>query len=217
MYSSYQDKYGFIHLHENPTIMDSENGSLFTAASFLLMIMNKTPRDDMRFLDFYKLKKSDTEFYTHADTGVVRCSHDNMTGLHITKALGLHNMELPIIKWDSRGRKYWLHPRDVIFYSYLSNIPFSGLLLPLLLLFSLHSFLRPRQETSGKCLWFYRFGVLTLSERSLARLIGKVGLSMGAWLLKREHGDMAFIGVFRIYFTDPNHPVNHEILKWYGV
>lgn len=217
-YKTWQDSYGFIHVQNNPTTNGSENCPLFTAEVELLLRMNgKTsltnrPRWEM-------LKASDTQFLDRATGTPQHFSHDNMTGLYIAKELGLHNMDLPIIRWDSKkegkyDRKYWLHPRDVIFYGLLSNKFWGYLLAPLLILFSIDTYTKPYEETSGKCLWFARFGVLSLSDNLFKRSLGKIGLVLGLKLMRHDHGDEAFQNAFGYYFKEYSHPVNQEIREW---
>ena len=222
MYREYQDKYGFIHLHKNPDIFDSENGSLFTAATYLLMALNQTPTLDMQRPMYPLLKLNEVTYVTHPTTYQARFSHDNMTGMYIAKELNIHSEKLPISRWDSKKqsdpvmRKYWKHPRDLIFYSMLQGNLFGYILAPLLLFMSIFSLIEPANITSGKCLWFYRFGILTLSENPYKRFIGSFGLLMAEKLLKKEHGDKPFISVFGYYFKDKNHPINIEIEKYYN-
>lgn len=216
MYQNFQDQFGFIHLNENPTNLGSENGPLFTPASYLLMALNNTPNEGMPNPKYYLLKKSSTDFVTEPLSPRFRFSHDNMTGLYIARELGFHSMDLPICRWSvGEGRPLWYHPRDLIFYAALSNHKLGLALLPILLVISIFSYKKPKAVTSGKCLWFYRFGVLSLSKSPYKSFIGKVGLGMGELLLKAQHGSKGFLDVFSIYFKNKNHPINKEIAKYY--
>ena len=181
-YKTWQDSYGFIHVQNNPTTDNSENCPLFTAEVELLLRMNKKaninnkPKWDM-------LKISDTKFLDRATGTPQHFSHDNMTGLYIAKELGLHNMDLPIIRWDSKkegkyDRKYWLHPRDIIFYGLLSGKIWGYILAPLLFLAAMLSYREERGKTSGKAMYFARFGVLSLSKNVFKRFIGIQGLAL---------------------------------------
>lgn len=217
MYRSFQDLRGFIHLNENPGLRESENPALFTAAVFLLIGMNKTPIRTMLRPQYGFLQKSPSHFVTHPDSSVARFSHDNMTGAYIARELDIHNLDLPVARWNvDSDRKYWMHPRDLIFYGALSNYKVGLVLLPLLWLMSVPSYVQNRSKTSGKCLWFYRFGILSLSGGFWKRLVGKVGIGIGEVLMRPQHGSQAFIDVFSTYFKNRNHPINIEIRKWYA-
>lgn len=221
MYNQWQDQYGLIHSKIHPELTQSENTPLFSSASLLLMRLNGTPMIGMEYPRF-GVFKNNGQFHTYPNGDDNRFSHDNMTGLYIARELGYlpEDYELPIARWDSYTRegaferKYWLHPRDLIFYSALNNKFIGNALLWFLLVISLGSWFS--EGTSGKCLWFYRFGVLTLSNSLYKRSIGKVGLWLGELCMKREHGAEAFIDVFNNYFKDPQHPINQEIVKYYG-
>lgn len=215
MYATFQDKLGFIHLNENPSITESENQPLFTAATELLMRLNGTSRVGMLNTAYELLNPSKGEFVTHPYTEWRRFSHDNMTGMYIARELGLHSINLPICKWPRRDKNYWLHPRDLIYYSTLSYNPIGSILLPLLLIMAAVSYMAKREVTSGKCLWFYRLSVLTLSGSAYRNCIGRLGLWLGEKMLKCQHGSEPFKDVFGFYFKNPNHPVNQEIQKWY--
>lgn len=217
-YKNWQDEYGFIHVQENPTVNGSENSPLFTAELELLFKLNNrsaldiAPKWDM-------IKENDTKFRDRAIGIPMHFSHDNMTGLYIARELGFHNMELPIIRWDTSkpdkySRKYWLHPRDIIFYNLLKGNLLGFLLAPILFLIAIHSLLAERGKTSGKCMWFSRFGCLSLSDNGFKAFIGNVGLSISNLLLRREHGSQPFKDVFSIYFVE-EHPVNVEIRRYY--
>jgi hypothetical protein len=141
-----------------------------------------------------------------------------MTGAYIARELGFHNMKLPTYAWHvhTKTDKFgWYHPRDLIFYNYMNGGLLGAFFLPLLLLMAVHSYLKPKEVTSGKCLWFYRFQALRLFKGVWGRLIGSLGVSLGERLMKRQHGSQPFRDVFNFYFKNQNHPVNQEIKKYY--
>lgn len=226
MYKDYQDQYGLIHSQIHPALDQSENTPLFAAASFLLMRINKSSMVGMLSPKFIYFKHRG-QFHTYYPNGTDnRFSHDNMTGMYIARELGYlpKSFKLPISRWNSHTRegaferKYWLHPRDIIFYSSLSQSALYSSLgtitLPLLLVISLGTWWS--EGTSGKCLWFYRFNTLKLSKNPFKKLIGNVGIKLGELCMRKEHGKNAFIDVFKNYFKDPNHPINQEIIKYYN-
>jgi len=215
-YKSWQDLGGFFHLTQSPPIGQSENGPLFTAEVALFAELNNF---QISPIDISNLKLNDVTFTDRYNGKFpAHVSHDNMTGFHCLKALGYTAMDLPIIRWDSvkNGvlRKYWLHPRDVIAFLSLSNALFSPLAV-LLLLFAMVSYLKPRNETSGKCMWFLRFGVMSVSKNYILKIVGKLGLALGNKLMVKYHGEKPFIDVFSYYFKDENHPCRVEIKEWY--
>lgn len=215
-YSNWQDLGGLFHLHELPTPDSSENSPTFTAEVCLFSVLNgfeiKPP-----LLENLKVSKYD---FRDRFNGTIPChfSHDNMTGLHCMRHLGFTSMELPIIRWDSTGkgilRQYWLHPRDIITYLSLSFAILSPLAL-LLLPIALVSYVKPREATSGKCLWFLRFGTMSASKNYILKVIGKIGLAIGNKTMLKYHGENPFEDVFSYYFKDVSHPCRVEIKEWY--
>ena len=120
-YKEWQDEYGFVHVQKNPNVNGSENGPTFTGGLEVLLAMNgktrleKAPRWDM-------LKENDVKYRDRAVGEPLHMSHDNISGLYFARELNHHQMDLPIIRWDTTKpgkyeRKYWLHPRDMIMYS----------------------------------------------------------------------------------------------------
>lgn len=221
MYGNYQDRNGFFHHKVNPVENTSENPSIFTAGPRAIMKFNGTSTNTLKKPKYHSLKKNDNQFYTHAFGPVVRCSHDNMTGLYIARELEEHDMDLPIIRWDDhkngRDRKYWLHPRDIIFYMSLDKSPFisflGSLISPLLWLFSIVSYLSPFGDTSGKCMWLYRYITYTISNNYFKKFVGYVGLLLGLIFMFPLYGFRPFTEAFSIYFKDESHPANVELRK----
>jgi len=78
------------------------------------------------------------------------------------------------------------------------------------------SCLAKKEVTSGKCMWFYRFGTLSQSKSPYKKIIGQMGLVLCEGFLTLTHGREPFKDVFGFYFKNPNHPVNQEINKWYA-
>lgn len=210
-YEDWQDEGGFFHIQINPTKDGSENGPLFTAEVALFSKLNEF---DLAPIDVDNLKVSDTKFRDRYNGIPTHFSHDNMTGLYCLRELGFSSMSLPIIRWDSNDSKYWLHPRDVIFYLALNNKLLSPLTL-LLLPISFLTFLRERGNTSGKCLWFTRFGTMSLSKNLILKAVGKMGLWFGDFFMEPEHGDKPLQDVFSIYFANAGHPCREEAKELY--
>lgn len=218
-YTDWQDYGGFFHVQKYPTRNGSENSPLFTAEVALFAKLNgfEIVRPVVK-----NLKVSEVDFRDRMDAKIpCHFSHDNMTGLYCLRELGYFSGSLPIIRWNSTkqgkySRKFWLHPRDVLFFLALSHPIFSALSL-LLLPIALVSFLRPREETSGKCLFFTRFGTMSLSKNYILRTVGKIGLAIGEKVMVKQYGEHPYIGMFDYYFKNEGHPCRVEIRKLYGV
>lgn len=215
-YSDWQDEGGFFHIQKDPTNDGSENGPLFTAEVVLFSKLN-----DFYVLhpDTISLKVSNVDFRDRYEGNIpAHFSHDNMTGLHCLRALGYAYMSLPIIRWNSTKngdtRKFWLHPRDIIFYTSIRHSLLSPLSL-LLIPFAIYTFFHKREVTSGKCLWFTRFATMSLSNNLIVKGVGKLGLKIADLMLRKEHGDKPFIDVFNIYFKNYGHPCREEIKVYY--
>jgi len=178
---------------------NSENGPLFTAEYLCV-----TPMNSIRHARELcgKIHYDTTLFQAQPPEKGIHFSHDNMTGLYILyKMAGLDITDLPIIFWNGR---YNLHPRDIIFYLYMRTG--FKILIPLLIPFLIHSCLRPREETSGKCLWFVRsYGI---GNKYFTKLYHA--------LLKIKHPLGGVIDVFSIYFPDINHPIHKRLRSIYG-
>lgn len=214
-YKSWQDSTGFIHLHENPDLKQSENGPTFTGELIVLSKMNNFTLNPAPALNLLQKSKRVYRTTVKQEWGK-HFSHDNMTGLYCMRELGLDrklDFELPVYKWNNR---IWLHPRDLIFYAALNRNFLGLLLIPLLLIISIHSLLKPREVTSGKCLWFLRFGTLALSGNYYLQLVGKAGIILLDTLLRARHGRLPLTDVFGIYYKDVNHPIRKEIEVYYG-
>lgn len=210
-YKDWQDEGGFFHIQHSPSKDGSENGPLFTAEVALFSKLNEF---DLAPIDIENLKVSDVDFRDRFNGSTNHFSHDNMTGLYCLKELGFHNMELPIIRWNSRGDKYWLHPRDILFYSILKYkilSPLAMFLIPI----SIVSYIEEQGRTSGKCMWFTRFGTMTLSKNPILSAFGKLGFHIGNFLMKKQHGDKPFQDAFEIYFKNDGHPCREEIRRIY--
>lgn len=226
-YKEWQDKHGFIHIQKSPTVDGSENGSTFTGAVEVLLALNgKTKLDKRPRWDLIKI--NDTQFRDRAEGPILRFSHDSMTGIHIVRQLDHIDTDLPIARWDSKepngesyqqNRKHWLHPRDLIMYSIWSD-SFASiigyLLSPLLFLMIWFSCRKERGKTSGKLMWCYRLACLNVSESTIKRSIGKLGLALAHKVMKPEHGDKPFLDCAEIYFKAVGHPIKEELKEWYN-
>ena len=133
-----------------------------------------------------------------------KCLHYNLYGTD-----GL----TPILKWNNR---WWLHPRDILFYLTLRLEGLCGFLLLLLLLpFLLFSLMKRREITSGKCLWFLRLTTLSMSQCPWLSSVATVYILLSNLILSVAHGNEPWQDIFRIYFKNPNHPIHEQIREIY--
>lgn len=189
----------------------SENGPLFTAEYRLLKhILGKNNyKVGLIAKDVTKDGWFDPSPGSLDNNGpTVHFSHDNMTGLYTLYALaGLSNEDLPILRWNHR---WWLHPRDIAFYSIMKENIWSKLLLVpfllLLLVSSLVSCSRHRGITSGKMLWWTRWNTLMLHKSRIVRACAKIGFKLATALITMKND--SWVGVSAIYFKEVDHPVN---------
>ena len=199
--SSFFDKYGLLHVQPNEP---SENGILFLAEHVLLSHrLGVGPELELNeILTAMDLTEwSEGNFQALIPEQGKHFSHDNMTGLQCLEYfyMGMGDFHA---KWNDR---WWLHPRDLIFYGLLAKHRWAKVLSPLLLLFAYVSVRRERAITSGKCLWFLRFATLE-SGSGIHNKIGYLGMKMCEKVMKKYHGDKPWADVFQIYFRNPEHP-----------
>ena len=212
LYKEWLDRYGFLHLKPNPEPEATENAPTFTAELMLLQKLNYGSVGEIPAIKKLRLASGELRT-TPVSTFGGHVSHDTVTGLYCIRELsGIKNFPLPTFKWNNR---FWAHPRDHIFYGAMNGNPIALLLLPLLLVISAHTFKKERGNTSGKCLWFLRFGTLMLSKNKILQKVGKSGMILAEKMLEKEHGKNPFIDVFGIYFQEPLHPIRMQIVRFY--
>lgn len=197
------DEDNFVHLYPHPVRNQSENGPLFTAHVNLFTPTKPYFRALMNQYNF-------RYYFANGLSANRHFSHDNMTGLYslcITNNMHSLLQKLPIMKWNDR---WWLHPRDISFYNLIKRKNLWALPLFVLVLFlaSVHSFVQPKERTSGKCMWFNR--IRTLRKVYTSRIsLGMLTLweRLGLKLAKASWSE-----IFQIYFKNKDHPI-HELLR----
>lgn len=228
-FTGWFDKYDLLHVRQGEY---SENGPLFLAEYWLLRKLlgesfwiyettfigiNKTTiligeHGDAKEVKWFDPNPTDDNIPT------VHFSHDNMTGLYVLTSLtNISNRglsDLPVLRWNSR---WWLHPRDIAFYSIMKENIWSKLLLVpfllLLLVSSLVSCSRHRGITSGKMLWWTRWNALMLHKSRIVRACAKIGFKLATALITMKNDSWA--GVSAIYFKEVDHPVNELMRELY--
>jgi hypothetical protein len=218
---SFFDDNGLLHVEPDTP---SENGILFLAELTLLKIANGFEPDIERIskaiLSTITADPREHWFSSNPDmegSSLSGFSHDNMTGLYCLLYImeGVDMSKLPIMKWNNR---YWLHPRDIIYYLLLriKFNPLRAILTCLLLPFMVHSCLRPREETSGKCLWLLRLVTINLEFNNKWTYYPSTALLFIAnTLLSIKHGDEHWIDILYIYFKNTNHPIREQVREIY--
>ena len=211
--SSELDSYWYkdaLHVRKNEV---SENGPLFTAEYHMIQhLLGKSP-DKNRLISAIvdTGTKEDPETYlSHTRATTNHFSHDNMTGLYVLLLMaGMSVKGMPISKWNDR---WWLHPRDLIFYSLMQEKKWSLVLLPLLYLVSIVSCSSERSRTSGKMLWWLRLHVLEMRGFRSSRGIIKLCESV---MRLRGHGKNPWLDAAKIYFPS-DHPIVTGMEELYG-
>lgn len=196
------DKYGLLHVQPN---VPSENGILFLAEYVLLnhrVFGGLDASEQGMVITAMNLTEwSKGYFQANIPEKGMHYSHDCMTGLQCLNFYFKGRGDF-YAKWNNR---WWLHPRDLIFYSFLAKKKIGYLLAPLLFLFAYVSVRRERAITSGKCLWFLRFATLE-SGSGWHNKIGYLGMKMCEKVMSKFHGEKPWADVFQIYFKNPDHP-----------
>lgn len=216
-FEGYFDKYGLLHVDKG---VYSENGILFLAEFLTLKKLNgelDAQGVSLALSASLACKKyeEDNEFWIDpnpSDNNVpdVHLSHDNLTGMYaLHKLCGLSVNTLFVNKLN---RRIWLHPRDLLFYTIMKNRSIGKYLVPLLIFFIIPSIIKPREVTSGKCLWFLRLHLLDIIYSSF---ITRSLLWLTNHILKHDHGSTPFKDVFSIYFKNVDHPINIAMEKYY--
>ena len=195
----YQDSWGMIHNRKTANFGVSENGPLFTATYILFKLLyNNCYNPSRDFTPGYVYNVGTRQYHADPSTNGEHFSHDNMTGLYIWTYLTYFSSlkHLPTIKWNGR---YWLHPRDAIFYGCMKGSVLASLLaLVLYPLMILYSFSKPREITSGKCLWILRLTAMTLHHSFFTSLAGTV---LGRLIQRKNNPKFDVVDIFERYYT----------------
>jgi len=198
----------------------SENGPLFTAEYWLARLLKDGKLSDasINAIELSILQIIEDGWFNPQpdDDNDENChfSHDNMTGLYtLCKLIKMDCNNLPILKWNNR---WWLHPRDLAFYSImkenLCSKLFSLPLLALLLVMALHSCSKSQGITSGKMMWWVRWKILSLHTSVIVSKISKISWWICEKILERTHGKNPMSEISAIYFKEEGHPVR-ELLN----
>lgn len=207
---SFWDEYGLLHVEPN---IPSENGILFASEYWALEAIHGHPIYEADLALRSTVVDKNT-FQANPPEQGEHFSHDNMTGYKCLHYNLYQNDGLtPILKWNGR---WWLHPRDILFYTILRLEGLCGFVLSLLLLpFLLSSLMRTRQNTSSKCLWFLRLTTMSMSQCPWLSSIATVYILLSNVILSFRHGSEPWIDIFRIYFRNPNHPIHEQVREIY--
>ena len=224
-FSGWFDLNNMLHVRQGEY---SENGPLFTAEYWLARLLNDGYLSDASksAISLSILQICEDGWYNPQpdDLNDENChySHDNMTGLYaLCKLADISVADLPVLKWNNR---WWLHPRDIVFYTLMKmngeklwiNIPLGLLYLLILLPASLHSCFQERWRTSGKMLWWTRWNILMLHKSKMISTLSRLSWYVCEKLLKIRHGDKPMTDVVSIYFKEEGHPVKEGIRRIYG-
>ena len=197
-YSDWLDENHLLHHKKFPTNETSENELLFTAELLLLEAMTENPNhmlieSSMGMRDFYNDQKIQGK----------HISHDNKTGL-VSIWKGYNESIFKV------GKRWWLHPRDIVYYGYMKHGAWFWPLLPIVSIANIISCARTykvhkdRPEgqqkhltTSGKMLAFVRNKAagLTLTHK------------ICTWLIERNDKFLSWYWVSKIYFGEHGHPI----------
>jgi len=216
-FNGFFDTNNMIHVRQGEY---SENGPLFTAEYWLARLLKDGKLSDasINSIELSVLQIIEDGWYNPQpdDDNDEDChfSHDNMTGLYtLCKLIKMDCNNLPILKWNNR---WWLHPRDLAFYSImkgnLCSKLFSLPLLALLLVMALHSCSKSQGITSGKMMWWVRWKILSLHTSVIVSKISKISWWICEKILERTHGKNPMSEISAIYFKEEGHPVR-ELLN----
>lgn len=98
-----------------------------------------------------------------------------------------------------------IHPKDLIFYGYLSGSFICKLLFPIFLITCILPHFKPVEDTSTKILSFVRLK-LVKNNNIFSRLTCKIV----NFLVKRKHQN--WNNIFQIYFPNTEHPI-HKLMN----
>jgi len=211
MSEEFFDEWGLLHCNPNEI---SENGPLFTSEWLILQAIASNHiefwiQDYARHTLFYVWNTKEKRWMDRAIIGGSHVSHDNLTGIY---ALGLLSKTKPWhvlsgLKRQPTYPRYFFHPRDRIFFALVERKLWTKIIPAklILVLICIPSVMRPKQETSGKILWWLRFWCL-------AQLGSPLLYKVYLWALKLSYGQAPMIQIFKIYYPYREHPI-HEIAQ----
>lgn len=201
------DDKGLLHTGVPPRSF-SENGILF-AAYFYFKALEKSPLTPFgqgqlgyAILNTYSLFFNPNPSDNNDETS--HFSHDNMTGLYSLMYYKHSCYSLPIFRWNGR---YWLHPRDIVFYATLRHIKLAYFFLPIVYFAAIISCMRAKEITSGKCLAWLR--LTTLKDYHINKYV-RWSANLCYKICEKLTN---FKEAFSFYFKREDHPVNVEWSK----
>lgn len=220
------DKDNIIHLHENPSLTQSENGLTFTGSLHVLWkacgMKSELPKVDLSKFIVEGCDGKPLFLPTSVSDLKSHFSLDNNFGVYGLRELHSPELELPTSKWyKPKGQKksaseYWLRPDTLAYNALLNKLPFATFYAPIILKFGAKlTCAKPKDHTSGKRILFDRYLLLSLSKDEKLAKIGKEGLKLMDELLKPIHGENPMIDVIDFYFKNPNHPLRKLIRIYY--
>lgn len=197
------DRDGFLHLHKNPEIDESENSPMYYGLLSSVIVIPY-------FLSLSPLKQGN-KFRANANREWgSHFSHDNMTGLYcILKNEGseAYMRSLPTVYWN---RDFWLHPRDLAFYFWAKH-PILGF--PFIWIASLSMIISCIQKykvrgngnkiikTDGKLLTYMRCKTFNMS----------ITFSICSFFIRHHKYFNNWNDVAVMYFKDVDHPLRKLI------
>lgn len=186
------DENGLMHQVWKPTEASSENELLYTAEYFLLIGDMYAGCPAMMYF-----------YYTEWEAGK-HMSHDNRTGfLSIAK-----DDEYSIFK---AGKRWWLHPRDTVYWGYMKyGWPFYPLL-PVVSLANIWSCARTYKKSKDGKKHITTSGKMLALTRNLGADL-KLTQKICSWLIRRNPKFKSWTATAKRYFplTDykgANHPI----------
>ena len=216
--TSWRDPDGFLHLHPDPDLEQSENGPTYTAVDNLLTKLLGEFAEDPQI---HKLQRNG-RWYTTSISTRERFSHDSKTGVHICQYIKAGTCDdLPTLRWG-RFERVWPHNllRDVIFCGLMKNKGYLYTLgLYLLLPMMLYSLNRPTGDTSGKMLWWLRIKGLMYRYRNDKSTVRYKTIEQLNFIMEnriRKNNPGGFPEVAAIYFKNESHPVREKMKRLYA-
>ena len=187
-FSSWQDKYGFIHLNENPGEEESENGVLFTAYADINGLSFHQHKKICIFSLWFKNRWRGSAF-SEGD----HFSHDNyLAMLYFQRKKDIKYWHTSFFDFVTYGH---YHPRDFILFNYLRGHKwlFPLLVIPIIAII-VSILMANKKRTSGALLSRLRCKILgfKMLEKFCDMVVNK---KFGSW-----HN------VYSIYFKNENHP-----------
>jgi len=202
---SWFDELGLLHHVNNPTTDSSENELLFTAEYIMLSENSEQVVDaELALLQFYYDEVVEDR----------HMSHDNKTGVVATWGAAIKDSIFKV------GNRWWLHPRDIVYYGYMKHGYWFYPLLPIVSISNIISCARTWKDHEGidhRTNTVVKWKSLTTSGKMLAFVRNKsAGLKLTqkicTWLIERNPEFRSWTNVAKIYFphvgdSGENHPV----------